>query len=341
MNESLPPASHLIFFAVGVPAAVVALNMPMLWAVSGTSLATWVYPSLVLSVAVLSGCSGTYLRNSWLGWLIFAWSLTLLDLLTFVASSNVKRGSEIGYVLVSAEISLLVLWGILGPGYWQWRLAAVAAATPLVAILSSSFPIWTSRYWNDMMILTAVISIVLCGGLRFFGFVLCDRELLATPSAQQRPAMIQFGMKHVLIWLTVTGPLILILRSVEIEIDHLTLLPELVLSLSIATVNLVAIWAVLGGGHWIIRIAALLAVPFSIGYGLSVYSGQLQIALGQAAARYGSIAHAMADMKNAWIAWMWLDAALLASLLLFARARGFRLMRTTRDLSYRAKAGPS
>jgi len=42
---------------------------------------------------------------------------------------------------------------------------------------------------------------------------------------------------------------------------------------------------------------------------------------------HGTIGGALAEMKDLWTAWLWLDAALLAALLLFLRASGYRLIR--------------
>jgi hypothetical protein len=80
----------------------------------------------------------------------------------------------------------------------------------------------------------------------------------------------------------------------------------------------------------VVRFVTLLAVPFAIGYGLAAYSGYLEVVLAQTSTRYGSIVHAMAVMKDAWIMWMWLNAALLAALLLFLRGTGYRLIKSAK-----------
>ena len=45
---------------------------------------------------------------------------------------------------------------------------------------------------------------------------------------------------------------------------------------------------------------------------------------------YGTISWTIGEMEDLWIVWLWLDAALLAALLLFLRASGYRLMRSGR-----------
>src|SRR2546423_14954458 len=83
---SLPSLGRLFVFAVLVPAVVAASNQLLLAAI-GTrhELAPWLYPWIAASTAALSWCTGRYLSPAWLRWIIFAWCLALLDLLTFIA----------------------------------------------------------------------------------------------------------------------------------------------------------------------------------------------------------------------------------------------------------------
>jgi hypothetical protein len=141
----------------------------------------------------------------------------------------------------------------------------------------------------------------------------------------------QFGMKHMLIWFTVSGPLLLFIRS--IDIGGRGIFPGALLAVSVATVNLLAIWAVLGAGYRIVRFAAVLAIPFLIALGMSYYSAYLKSSVKTPTGiwppwyRYGTMTWVIGEMEDHWIAWLWLDAALLAALLLFLRASGHRLVR--------------
>lgn len=325
---SLPSPGRLLLFAVIVPSAVATSNQLLLAAI-GTrqELAPWLYPWIVVSTAALSWCTGRYLSPAWLRWSIFAWCLILLDLLTFIACLTRRVDFQFGYVLVSAQISLLILWAIAGPGPWQMRLPSVAVVAPIVIAFCGSFvgSSYTARSWNVMMFVTSPVVAVLCGGLRYFGFLL--REPSSTDSGK-RPSY-QFGVKHMLIWLTVTGPLLLFVRS--LDFGGRGLYPAALLAAGVATVNLIAIWTVLGGGYWVIRVASLLGVPFLIAEGMKYYSVYLKttpVGLKLPASNWsGTIAWALIEMKDLWTAWLWLDAALLAALLLFLRASGYRLIR--------------
>jgi len=329
----LPSLGRLGVFAVLIP-AIVAITNQLLLAAVGTrrELAPWLYPWVTASTAALSWCTGRYLHPAWLRWIIFAWCLALLDLLTFTACLSRRVDYQLGYVLVSAQISLLILWAIAGPGPWQTRLPSVAALAPVVIAFCGSFEgsSYMSRSWNVMMFVTSAVVAALCGGLRYFGFVL--RDASSMDSLKRRS--FQFGMKHMLIWLTVTGPLLLVLRS--LDLSGRGLYPAALLAAGVATVNLIAIWAVLGGGYWIIRIVALVGAPLLIAEGLNYYSVYLKTnSLSSAGGGnwYGTIAWALAEMKDRWTVWLCLDAALLAALLLFLRAIGYRLMRRQANAS--------
>jgi hypothetical protein len=208
------------------------------------------------------------------------------------------------------------------------RLPSVAAVTPIVIAFCGTFvgSSYEARNWNVMMFVTSPVVAVLCGGLRYLGFVL--REPSSTDSGK-RPSY-QFGLKHMLIWLTVTGPLLLFVRS--LDFGGRGLYPAALLAVSVATVNLIAIWAVLGGGYWVIRLVSLFGVPFLIAQGMTYYSVYLKsysLSLRSTPGSNwrGTIAWALAEMQDLWTAWLWLDAALLAALLLFLRASGYRLIR--------------
>jgi len=113
MSNSLPPIRQLILFAMLVPGAVMAANLAFI----KLAPPNFYFLFLVFSIAILSWCSGKYLSQAGLGWIVFAWSLILLDLLTIAARGPARY--EIGFVLAFAQVSLLVFWVALGPVGWQ------------------------------------------------------------------------------------------------------------------------------------------------------------------------------------------------------------------------------
>lgn len=334
-NAPIPPAAalpsprRLLLVAVLLPAIVAGTNQLLVETLSNDTLRTWFFPSLVLSTGAISWCAGRYLHPFWFQAIFFAWCLVLLDFLIMVARLTHRIEDEFGYVLVSAQVSLLVLWAVLGPQRWQWRLPAVAALVPLVVFLADGFALaYGSRQdtsWNVMMFITASIAAILCGGLRYFGFTLQDTSRSHAGGPGKRPSY-QFGMKHMLIWFTVSGPLLLLVRSFDFE--GTAVFPAALLSVTVATVNLIAIWAVLGSGHWSIRALSLIGIPGLLAIGMSYYSAHIKSTFtAWSPGNYGSITWVIGQMQDHWFAWLWLDAALLAALLLFFRASGYRLSR--------------
>jgi hypothetical protein len=341
--SALPSARSLILFAVMLPAAIVVINQLLIESLSYDAAKIWCLPSLVASTAALSWCAGRYLQPGWFRMILFAWSLVLLDALIALACLKGRVDDQFGYVLVSSQISLLVLWAVLGAQPWQWRLPVIAALAPAVVIYSGVFVRagYGGRYetqaWNTMLLISAAIIAVLCGVLLYFGFTL--QNLWHGDGTPGKRPTYQFGMKHMLIWFMVSGPLLLLVRSLDFEGS--IALPAVLLAVTVATVNLLAIWAVLGSGYWVVRLAALIGIPFLIAYGMSHYSASITAAstiirrnafggtwTDWAPGYYGSIKWVIGGMQHHWIAWLWLDAALLAALLLFFRACGYRLSRT-------------
>jgi hypothetical protein len=330
---TLPSARRLLLVAVLLPAVIVVTNHLLIETLSYDAAKIWCLPLLVASTASLSWCAGRYLHPAWFRMILFVWCLALLDTLITLAGLTGRVDDQFGYVLVSAQISLLVLWAVLGAQPWQWRLPVVAALAPLVIVFSGAFMTAYSRYeartWNAMMFISAAIVALLCGGLRYFGFTLQDLSRGKGDGTPGKRPTYQFGMKHMLIWFTVSGPLLLLLRGLDLK--GTTVFPAALLSVSIATVNLLAIWAILGSGFWLIRFAALIGIPFAIALGMTEYSTYLNSILTPGTFRagyYGTVPWIIGEMQDHWIAWLWLDAALLAALLLFFRASGYRLTRT-------------
>jgi hypothetical protein len=348
MTATLPPASRLVLFALLLPAFVAGANHLLINTLSGDSSRIWLFPALIASTAAISWCAGRYLYPFWFRSILFAWCLVLLDALVTLACMTHRIDDQFGYVLVSAQISLLVLWGVLGAQPWQWRLPVIAALSPLAIMFSGVFTTASvyggrseMRAWNAMMFITAAIIAVLCGGLRYVGFTLKDASRSYGDSILQERPTYQFGMKHMLIWFSVSGPLLLLVRSLDIQ--GTIAFPVVLLAVTIATVNLLAIWAVLGSGYWLVRVAALIGIPFLIAYGMSHYSAYILAAntitrrnamgltwITWKASYYGSMKWVIGEMHDHWIAWLWIDAALLAALLLFFRASGYRLTRSAR-----------
>jgi hypothetical protein len=322
----------VVLFAVLLPAFVALSTQWVFVAIQYQRLQpAWLYPWMTFATALLSWCVGRYLDPAWLRWLVFVWCLALLDIVTIAACLGAGVPDEIGYVLVSAQITFITVWAILGPWGWQWRLPMVLLTAATIVVQSGSFSNqWNAESWDAIMVLTAVVVALLCIGLRFCQFRLRKTETVTSSElAADALQANQFGMKHMLIWATAVVPILLVARGLEGLFVSALLqgvwYVALVLATCIATTNLVAISAALGSGRVLIRVALLFVLPIVIAAGLTFYSSVLE-------AQYGrwngpGLVNVMIEMRHYWFTWLGLATALSAALLLFVRAGGYRLSR--------------
>jgi hypothetical protein len=271
---------------------------------------------------------------------VFAWCLALLDLLTIAAClGGGPAPYHYAFVLVSAQISLIVVWAILSPVRWQWSLPGLLVATPFVIHFAGSFSdYWSQRSWNAwnaLMLLTTVVIILLCSVVRGLGFKLHKPDaVVSTLSEHTAIGAHQFGLKHMLAWATALVPALLVFRGLDFFVLKVfgspSIFPLGLLAFTIATTNLIAIWALLGRGSWIVRVLALLIIPFVLGVATVQIMDYLESVYRVNPNRnpwYGSLVSGVYRTQDTWRTWLCLDAALLAALLLFLRASGYQLAR--------------
>jgi hypothetical protein len=334
-HSALPSWGWLLVFAVLLPAAVAGSNQFMFERVqTSPGLRLWLYPWMIVSTAALSWLVGRYLWPAWFRWLVFLWCLALLDLITIAACLSGPVRHYFSYVLVSAQVSVLTLWAILGAANWQWRLPAILPATAVVILFSGIFSSWRYDNWNLLMVLVAVVIVLLCGLLRWSGFLLRYRNDDALAKSDRALSFHQFGMKHMIAWMTAMVPILIVFRGFDFfvfkRLGGQGTFPLALFALTLATVNMVAIWSVLGGGHWTIRLAALLAIPLILAAGMLQFMNYLHSTnwnMPLPNRWYDSLVYGIVESRDTWISWVCLDAALLAALLLFLRASGYRLIR--------------
>jgi hypothetical protein len=325
-KASLPPLRTLILSAVLLPTFVAVTNQGLFYSLRlFPSLRPLFYPWIVFTTAVLSWCIGRFLRPFWLSWIVFGWCLVLLDLLTIAACQNGVLPRDLAFTLMAAETGLLVSWTILADVDWRWRLPIACVAAPSIVIFARN---WRYDHWATLVFLAAAVMAFICSGLRYSGFLL-QRD--GKESQFQSRASIQFGTKHMLIWAAAIAPLLLVARGADYlvfaNLDRQSIFPAIVLSLTLAIVSLIAIWAVLGAGPLPIRVAILLFVPPVLAFGLNLFGAALRPPPGAPWNWGGAIRHLLWELESGWATWLWLDAALFAALLLFLRASGYQLAR--------------
>jgi hypothetical protein len=329
--SAFPSRIPLLVCAIVLPASVAGTNQ-LLFELLPTypSLIALLYPWMAFSTAVLSWCTGRYLSPAWLRWIVFAWSLALLDLLTIAACLSGPVRNDFAFTSISAQISLLVLWTISSRVRWQWRLPGAVVGMSLLIVFIGN---WSWHEWVVLVWLAAVVIGLVCAGLRLAGFSLQLSALNRADGSQIDSSPAQFGTKHLFLWATALSLLLVAARGLDLYIfarlDATSVFPAAVLSISLAALNLVVIWAILGSGGWFLRVALLVLLPYGLVialHSLSIhYHPPLNVPWPSS-----PILSLLIHMEGQWPGWIWLNTILLASLLLFLRASGYRLMRNSR-----------
>ena len=332
---ALPSPRRLLIFAVLLPGIVAATNQILIETLPGHWLRTCLYPAMAVSTAVISWCAGRYLQPAWLSWIVFAWSLALLDLLSIAVCLSGPIGDHFGYMMVTSQMCLVVVWTILGASSWQWRITVVLLATPALIMFAdvfmrSSYGRWRAPHWVIVMLIATVVIAILCGSLRAAGFSLRMSSNSSIDARASPPDRIfQFGLRHMLVWSAALVPLLLVGRGIDLlmfgRINTQGIFPVILVAASLAIINLTAIWAVLGNGPPLARIASLILVPAVFAYALHRLTLYFESINGGWPAF--SMLWVLYEVKDEWTSWLMMDALLLAALLLFLRSKGYCLMR--------------
>jgi hypothetical protein len=234
--------------------------------------------------------------------------------------------NDFAFLLISAQVSLLALWTILSRVDWQWRLPGAVAGISLLIVFVGN---WYWEEWVVLIMLAGVVIALVSAGLRSVGFSLQPIKRDNPNGAQHDLFVAQFGTKHLLIWATALSLLLLVARGLDLYIfaalDAKSIFPAGALSISLAALNLIVIWAILGGGGWLFRVSLLVLVPYSLGIALrslaELYHPPLYVPWPSS-----PMLSMLIHMEDQWPQWIWFNAMLLAALLLFLRASGYRLI---------------
>lgn len=129
------------------------------------------------------------------------------------------------------------------------------------------------------------------------------------------------------IWSTAVAPLLLVARGIDYVVFGIlatpNLFPATVIGVMLATMDLIAVWAVLGEGRWFARLGAILIIVPLLAIGAKELCDTLQPPAYNSRAIYRLVSDLQIDD---WYTWMGMATALLAALLLFFRGGGFRLV---------------
>lgn len=276
----------------------------------------------------------SYAAGRWLhGWswrlLMLGWLTILVDLLLYTAAVISGGGYDnhpelLVYGFYGSQVSVGIIWGMLGSPKWRHRLAGAAlAAAPaayfLLAVTGDHG--YADASWLAVALIQALGVVGMCGLLRSFGYRIDRME--EDPVCLQGGAL-QFSISHMLIWTASAAVIVSIAKQVviysagghgwrewtQLAIDGTVL----------AIVALSAMWMVLGAGRVWLKVLIGLAIAASAGAFLWYLDWKLMSP--------GIVWLPRAGLW--WIGWSLLAEPFLAGLLLVFQTTGYRLLRRRR-----------
>jgi hypothetical protein len=359
MNSSLarPHATlwRILPVAVLLPASFVAVDSFLLDALSGSWRTDWIMvltmAAFIVQIGLMGVVCGRWIDHPALCWILYVWCWLLIDFQTLIAwvyANQTWWGDSFqAAALFAAQLGLVIIWAVLGTARWTVRFPVVLVLASLVML-----PLIRFQYWGENAAVLFAMQLVSLGGiclvLRRQGF------RLAIPHAEEgRPSSApttahlqatQFGLRHVLIWMTALALICGLVRAVGLPFEQWTAtrygpsLPLFSSGVALAMVLVIALWAAMGTGsdrqRWLL--VAVLIPLVGIANGLIEWLARIWHN------RVWTAPWARGKPWWIWLRWEWfysderyliawicLSAGMLFATLLFVRALGYRLERVS------------
>lgn len=266
----------------------IALLVPLLIAASQQWVLSWFFQSgyraswqvavcyalFVVQVGVAGAIAGRFIPGM-LGWLVFAWTMLVIDLLTFCMAVSQRGGwHESGKVLacalVSAQVGAVVVWGVLGEQRWTVRVP-VTVVIGAVMLLGWRILLVQLSYYNDwfsLLLMQTVLLLAIC-----MVFLQRGCRLRQTTSATSASELItskgvwQFNLKDAFILTTAIAIVMAVFKLTagwqETHSRQFSILPfvsEIVLAATLAMVMFTALWTAFGERPWYVRFLVLISL---------------------------------------------------------------------------------
>ncbi len=341
--------------AVLLPLAIASSNQCLYWWFTETTRRDpWqvgVYFLLfVLQVGIVGFIAGRFIPGI-LSWIVFSWSLFLIDLLTFCmavshAHGSIALGPMLGSALVSGQVGAIVVWGILGEQRWAIRvpIAAMLAWTLLLLWRRILDGLLNSTDWYSLLCLQSVLLCALTVVLRGRG---C-RLMKQAPSGQEdleanRRKPWQFDLREAFIQTTaiaiamgVFRVTVSMQRNYSRQFSIQAYIAEIGLAALLATAMLVALWTVFGERKWWVRLSVLVVVLTSIGVLIAWCCEKIyELIVAQKLYYLWDSMSWFIRLKAWWLPWICLATGFLVATLWIFREKGYRLVQTNRKTTSR------
>lgn len=340
---------RLIGLSVLLPAVVAAANylltMPLTVGHPPAAFVGLQVACYVAEVGIVGALVGRGLRSPLVRWIVFGWILLLINLLTMALV--MQEGHDMPLHLPTAglfagQIGLCVVWGFLGDTHWAVRLPLAALAVGgLLALWFNQWIDYRRALWDELLLFYLATLAALCALVRLTGFRLAIVDPRAGDSRPGGAAFrLQFGIKHVLTWMTALAILLAIGRGMDLlrwEVAQEAVNQykpwKIMMAAGSGMTIIVALWVALGTGRWWWRYPAGVLMVLLLGSLLSTWNNTRQMA-SQALANAGGWRQVDWELMEWyeigwwWLAWMFLSGGLLAATLIILRVLGYRLVRS-------------
>jgi len=317
-------------------AARLSVGMPMAVIVVIFS----VYIAEMTAIAIAAGAG---IRQTWLAWSLLAWLIMMIDLHLIVAAvgqGNAWDGQNKLPIaaFVTAQLGFLVVWAAIGGEKWYLRFPITFVIAGIVLYCWHHFVGYSAYHqWTTILFIELASIAFLSIALRLTGFRLHQWDEARAGSAEGH---MQFGLRHVLVFITVLAILLGVARAAQmltlpffLDVVRSLKLWRLGIACPSAMLIVLAFWAALGRGSALLRIALITLGCVVIGFGMTRWSAHmLQTMVPLRGTMDMDMWERMRfwEIRYWWIAWYALSTGLLAACLLFFRARGYRIIRTRR-----------
>lgn len=338
---------RLLLVAVGLPALLTLVDRLILGQLTQSRVSPFAaiaaFAVYAGQLALLSWAVARYAEPWPLRWILWIWSMLLIDLqLALMVGDEAYRSLAIDCLatgVLAGQVGALLVFGILGTGPLVWRLPSLLVLLYVgwhfyraLVRISHDGP-WNQLSWNDLLWAQAAILAALCGVLRLAGFELAKLVHGSDP-ASQNARSVQFGIRDVLVGTTCLAVLLAFAKAGDLLTSQFLkssynsgFLFVALVAICTAAALLVALWAALGRGSITYRVLVLILISLGLGAPLAlfcVFVGQPQLQVGT-----------LRDLRLVhwyytgywWIGWMFLAGALLANLLVIFRTLDYRLVR--------------
>lgn len=329
-------ARQLFAVAVVLPSAIVLIDH---WAIglgSSSFQIGFFYPCLVAQVMLLGWCVGRFVEPVFLRWIIFAWTIALMNAQAFTLFHYGSTGEVLGIALISSQVGMLVLWSILGPPPWTGRLlAAIVAMTVILAFLSA-FDRRSSMGWPVIMLAHCAIVATICFFLGWCGFRLeKTRRISQSSQLEESERTLRFSLRDVFLWATALAPLMLVAKGLDVVLfRHLTIgdfFPLVSLAVILALTSLLGIWVSLGTGNPVVRTLVATVGGLLLGFALYWQTNSWYSSLGAGEQwrvwRSSATLSMFINLRDISVYLILMKLWLLAAMLMFLRASGYQLLR--------------